>query len=34
VLDEATDKWGARATRVELQRIEPPSDVTEAMHRR
>lgn len=33
VLDEATDKWGARVTRVELQRIEPPSDVTEAMHR-
>jgi regulator of protease activity HflC (stomatin/prohibitin superfamily) len=33
VLDEATDKWGARVTRVELQRIEPPSDVTTAMHR-
>jgi len=33
VLDEATDKWGARVTRVELQRIEPPGDVTEAMHR-
>jgi len=33
VLDDATDKWGARVTRVELQRIEPPSDVTEAMHR-
>jgi len=33
VLDEATDKWGARVTRVELQRIEPPTDVTEAMHR-
>ncbi len=33
VLDEATDKWGAKVTRVELQRIEPPSDVTEAMHR-
>jgi len=33
VLDEATDKWGAKATRVELQRIEPPGDVTEAMHR-
>jgi len=32
-LDEATDKWGARVTRVELQRIEPPKDVTEAMHR-
>uniref|UniRef100_A0A7V3V0C6 SPFH/Band 7/PHB domain protein n=1 Tax=candidate division WOR-3 bacterium TaxID=2052148 RepID=A0A7V3V0C6_UNCW3 len=33
VLDEATDKWGAKVTRVELQRIEPPADVTEAMHR-
>jgi regulator of protease activity HflC (stomatin/prohibitin superfamily) len=33
VLDEATDKWGARVTRVELQRIEPPEDVTQAMHR-
>ncbi len=33
VLDDATDKWGARVTRVELQRIEPPQDVTEAMHR-
>lgn len=33
VLDEATDKWGAKVTRVELQRIEPPDDVTQAMHR-
>jgi regulator of protease activity HflC (stomatin/prohibitin superfamily) len=33
VLDEATDKWGAKVTRVELQRIEPPEDVTQAMHR-
>ena len=33
VLDDATDKWGARVTRVELQRIDPPKDVTEAMHR-
>jgi len=33
ILDEATDKWGARVTRVELQRIEPPGDVTAAMHR-
>ena len=32
VLDDATDKWGARVTRVELQRIEPPRDVTESMH--
>lgn len=33
ILDEATDKWGTKVTRVELQRIEPPADVTEAMHR-
>ena len=33
VLDDATDKWGVRVVRVEIQRIEPPADVTEAMHR-
>jgi regulator of protease activity HflC (stomatin/prohibitin superfamily) len=33
ILDDATDKWGTKVTRVELQRIEPPTDVTEAMHR-
>lgn len=33
ILDDATDKWGVRVVRVELQRIEPPMDVTEAMHR-
>ena len=33
ILDDATDKWGVRVSRVELQRIEPPKDVTEAMHR-
>ncbi|MHB1190358.1 MAG: SPFH domain-containing protein [Armatimonadota bacterium] len=33
ILDDATDKWGVRVSRVELQRIEPPVDVTEAMHR-
>jgi regulator of protease activity HflC (stomatin/prohibitin superfamily) len=33
ILDDATDKWGVRIVRVELQRIEPPIDVTEAMHR-
>ena len=33
ILDDATDKWGTKVTRVELQRIEPPADVTEAMHR-
>lgn len=33
ILDQATDKWGVRIVRVELQRIEPPTDVTQAMHR-
>jgi len=32
ILDVATDKWGTKVTRVELQRIEPPQDVTDAMH--
>ena len=31
-MDDATDKWGTRVTRVELQKIEPPQDVTQAMH--
>lgn len=33
ILDDATDKWGTRVTRVELQAIEPPRDITEAMSR-
>ncbi|WP_419918925.1 SPFH domain-containing protein [Candidatus Poriferisocius sp.] len=33
ILDDATDKWGTRVVRVEIQRIDPPPDVTEAMHR-
>ena len=33
ILDDATDKWGVRIVRVELQRIEPPKEVIEAMHR-
>jgi len=33
ILDAATDKWGTKVMRVELQRIEPPKDVTESMHR-
>ena len=32
VLDEATDKWGVRIVRVEIQRIDPPHDVMTAMH--
>lgn len=33
ILDEATDVWGTRVVRVEIQRIDPPADVTESMHR-
>jgi regulator of protease activity HflC (stomatin/prohibitin superfamily) len=32
ILDEATDKWGVRVGRVEIQRIDPPMDVMNAMH--
>lgn len=31
VLDDATDKWGTKVVRVEIQRIEPPKDIVEAM---
>ena len=30
-LDEATDKWGVKVTRVEVKEIEPPRDITDAM---
>jgi len=30
-LDEATDKWGVKVTRVELKEIQPPRDITDAM---
>jgi len=30
-LDEATDKWGVKVTRVEVKEIKPPHDVTDAM---
>ena len=32
ILDDATDKWGTKVVRVEIQRIDPPPDVVEAMH--
>src|SRR5437763_1288972 len=32
ILDDATDKWGTRVVRVEIQRIDPPPDVVSAMH--
>jgi regulator of protease activity HflC (stomatin/prohibitin superfamily) len=31
VLDEATEKWGVRVTRVELKSIDPPRSIQEAM---
>ena len=33
ILDEATDKWGTKVNRIEVQRIDPPSDIQEAMHK-
>ncbi len=32
ILDDATDKWGVRVARVEIQRIDPPPDVMSSMH--
>ena len=32
ILDDATDSWGVRVKRVEIQRIDPPMDVMNAMH--
>lgn len=33
VLDEATDKWGTKVNRIEVQRIDPPMDIQTAMHK-
>ena len=33
VLDQATDKWGTKVNRIELQRIDPPQDIQIAMHK-
>jgi regulator of protease activity HflC (stomatin/prohibitin superfamily) len=33
VLDEATDKWGTKVNRIEVQRIDPPTDIQQAMHK-
>src|SRR6516164_4406379 len=32
-LDEATDKWGLRVSRVELKAIEPPSSIQDSMEK-
>ena len=31
ILDEATDKWGVKVNRVELQDITPPPEIQKAM---
>lgn len=33
ILDEATDKWGVKVNRVELQEVKPPRDIREAMEK-
>jgi regulator of protease activity HflC (stomatin/prohibitin superfamily) len=33
ILDEATNKWGVKVNRVELQDINPPKDIKEAMEK-
>lgn len=33
VLDEATNNWGVKVTRVEVQKIQPPKDIEDAMSR-
>lgn len=33
ILDEATDKWGVKVNRVELQEVNPPLDIRNAMEK-
>lgn len=33
ILDEASDKWGVKVNRVELQEVNPPSDIKHAMEK-
>ena len=33
LLDEATDKWGCKVNRVEIQDINPPEDIRDAMEK-
>lgn len=33
ILDEATDKWGVKVNRVELQEVNPPHDIRVAMEK-
>ncbi len=33
ILDDATDKWGVKINRVELQEVNPPHDIQQAMEK-
>ena len=33
VLDEASNKWGVKVTRVELSQVDPPADIKQAMEK-
>ncbi|MEW6235425.1 MAG: SPFH domain-containing protein [Candidatus Omnitrophota bacterium] len=33
ILDDATDKWGVKVNRVELQDVNPPKDIKDAMEK-
>lgn len=33
ILDDATDKWGVKVNRVELQEVNPPVDIKQAMEK-
>lgn len=33
ILDDATDKWGVKINRVELQEVTPPEDIRQAMEK-
>lgn len=33
ILDDATDKWGVKVNRVELQEVNPPSDIRSSMEK-
>lgn len=33
ILDDATDKWGVKINRVELQEVNPPMDIKQAMEK-